>query len=493
MDTSGDRYSTAARLTRNSAFIFLARLTDLTVAIASIALIARYLGVVDFGYFAFVTAITIFLVPFTDFGFERIITREIAGDRALADSYFGSAVLARLFLSVVIIALIFAVTRVFGWEGQIAHAVYISTFAQLFFSMGMLAVGTFRAFERMEYELLLNFVFNIVYILLIVAVVRFDLGFLSIFTARLVASILHMTVLMIIAVWKFVRPVLRPNPGLITYLFKEALPLGIFALLLTASFKVDVFVLNHFRGPEEVSIFEAGHKIIMQLQVFPTSIVIALFPLFSRLEKQDAESLRSSFNTSFKFMLIAGLPVPLLLVFASDPIISSLYGAGFIDASSVLKILSLTIPFLFLLSVQSFVLTSKGRQGLNTASVAVCFALNLALDMVLAPRYGYLGVSWATLASYTVFFFISFFFISRTTGAPPVGRILPKPLLGVGLLWAAVSLLDIKGGLLLTALGCVVIMALYVIIIVLLKTFDHEEVQVIKRLVYRRRFQGKGP
>jgi len=79
MDTSGDRYSTAARLTRNSAFIFLARLTDLTVAIASIALIARYLGVVDFGYFAFVTAITIFLVPFTDFGFERIITREIAG------------------------------------------------------------------------------------------------------------------------------------------------------------------------------------------------------------------------------------------------------------------------------------------------------------------------------------------------------------------------------------------------------------------------------
>ena len=87
----------AGRLAKNSIFVFFARITDLLVALISTALIARYLNVTDFGNFAFVMAITIFLIPLTDFGFERILTREIAKDMKKADKYFGSAIIARVF------------------------------------------------------------------------------------------------------------------------------------------------------------------------------------------------------------------------------------------------------------------------------------------------------------------------------------------------------------------------------------------------------------
>lgn len=469
-----------ARIARNSVFVLSARVLDIGIALVSTAFIARYLGVTDFGYFAFVMAITIFIGPFTDLGFERIITREIACNKKSADRYLGSAVMARIFLSVIIVFIIYSITIFFDWDKKIIQAIYISTLAQLFTSMGMLAVGTFRAFERMEFELLLNFIPNIIYIALILVVIRYDLGFLSIFGARIFASLLQMLVLMAVTIRRFVKPILNIDIKLLKHLFKEAMPLGIFALLLTASFKVDVFVLNHFKGPEDVSLFEAAHRIIMQLQILPISISISLFPYFSRLAREPNNSLSFSFYRYFKFMLIISLPLPILIIFASNFIISILYGNSFIAASLSLSILSWTIAFLFLISLQTFVITAKGRQVLNTISAGICFLINFLLDIILVPKYGYLGASYATLISYILLFAVSFYFVSKTVGVPPIGKILPKPLLSAGGMGIGCLFLYGRGGLASVMIGSTIILTIYVIMIYILKTFTPDEVSTIR-------------
>ena len=485
-----NKYETVARLAKNSAFVFFARTTDIGVAIVSTALIARYLGLIDFGYFAFVTAITIFLVPFTDFGFERITTRDIASNKKLADRYLGSSIIARILLSIMVIMVIYAITMFFHWDKKVIQAIYISTFAQLFISMGMLAIATFRAFERMEFEFLLNFIFNIIYIVLIINVIIFDLGFLSIFASRMVAGLFHMLILMVVVIRKFVTPVLNIDIKLLKYLFREAIPLGIFALLLTASFKVDVFVLNYFSGPEDVSLFESAHRIVLQLQVLPISIVIALFPYFSRLARESNDYLKLSFYKSFKFMLIISLPLPILIIFASNFIISILYGDNFSDASLLLNILSCTISFLFLISLQSFVLTSKGRQILNTISAGICFITNLLLDIIFVPKYGCLGASFATLVSYIIFFAVSFYFVSKTVGVPPMGEILLKPLMSAVGMGMGCFFLYGKGGFALVA-GMVIALIIYVTMIYVLKTFTPDEVSIIKSIFLKQKFREK--
>ncbi|MEW6416560.1 MAG: flippase [Nitrospirota bacterium] len=485
------KYEIVNRVAKNSAFVFFARVTDIGIALVSTALIARYLGVTDFGSFAFVMAITIFLGPFTDFGFERITTREIAGNKKLANRYLGSAVIARIFLSIIIIIIIYFITMFFDWDKKIIQAIYISTFAQLFMSTGMLAIGTFRAFERMEFELLLNFIFNIIYIVLLIGVILFNFGFLFIFGARLFASLLYMIILMVVAIRRFVKPILNVDIKLLRYLFKEAMPLGIFALLLTASFKVDIFVLNYFKGPEEVSLFEAAHRIIMQLQILPTSIVISLFPYFSRLAVESNDSLKISFYRSFKFLLIISLPLPILIIFASDFIISVLYGNSFIGASLSLSILSWTVAFLFLISLQTFVLTAKGRQVLNTISAGVCFMINLLLDITLVPRYGYLGASCATLISYILLFAVSFYFVCRNVGIPPLGEILPKPFMSGAGMGIGCLFLYGRGGHALVTAEIVITLIVYVAMIYILKTFTPDELSIIKSIFLKQKFIEK--
>lgn len=71
----GNDYPGIARIARNSIFVFSAKVLDIGVSLVATAITARYLGVTDFGNFAFVMAITMFIGPFVDFGFERITMR----------------------------------------------------------------------------------------------------------------------------------------------------------------------------------------------------------------------------------------------------------------------------------------------------------------------------------------------------------------------------------------------------------------------------------
>jgi O-antigen/teichoic acid export membrane protein len=478
---------TLMRVARNTLFVLIARGTDVVIALFSTMLIARYLGVTDFGHFAIVTATSLFLGPVADFGFERIITREIARDKQIADRYLGAAIVARIGFSILIIALLAAVTRLADWDPKVEQAIYLSTFAQLFTSMGMLAVGTFRAFERMEFEVILNFAGNVVYIGLLCAVIAFDGGFLLVFAARLVASLMQMVLLMSVAVHTFVKPVLVLDRKLLSHIFREAAPLGIFAVLITAVFRLDVFVLNHFKGPLDVSMFEAGHRIIMQLQVIPMSIMIALFPFLSMVAVRSLDALKDSYTRAFKLLLILSLPLPIVMTFASDSIISVLYGQSFAPAAASLSVLSWTLTSLFLILLQNAVITANGRQVVNTIIAAIAFAVNLLLALFLVPRYGFLGASYAALISYALLFVLAYYFLWKTLGVPRVRDVFPKPLFAAATAGFAAFLLSGRGNGFFTALAAVLIVIIYGAALYAVKTYNTEEFAAIKNLLLRKR------
>lgn len=486
-----ERRDTLTRIAHNSLFVLVARGTDLVVALLATMLIARYLGIVEFGNFAIVTTISLFLGPVADFGFERIITREIAKDRENAGRYLGAAIVTRVVFSLLIIALLFAATSwLIQWDPKVERAIYLSTVAQLFTSMGMLAVGTFRAFERMEIELLLNFAVNIAYIGLLGAVIVFDGGFVLVFAARLIASLMQMIILLSVVTRKFVRPVLTVDKKLLMHMFAEAAPLGIFAILLTAVFRMDVFVLNYYKGPLDVSMFDASHRIIMQIQIIPMSIMIALFPFISTVAARSNDALKSSYGRAFKIMLIISIPLPIVMTLASSAIIIVLYGASFARAAASLSILSWTLPFLFLILLQTFVMTAYGRQGFNTISAAIGFVVNLLLNLLLVPSYGFVGASYATLISYALLFFLTYYFLARTVGVPRMGDVLPKPLLAAAAMGGVAYLLDGRATGLFVVAATGLVLLCYALALYALKAFSFDEIETIKGLLSRKRKRG---
>lgn len=475
------------RLAKNSFFIVFTKITNLVVSLLGTAMIARYLGIRDFGHYALVMAMGFLLMPLIDFGFERIVAREIAADKQHADKYFGTAFIVRIILSISFISILYLAMFFLQWERNVIYAMQIAIMTQIIISMGMLAVSTFRAYERMEYEFVLNFIFNISYILILLVTIFMDMGFLSIFMARLIASLLHLACVTPIVLRSFIRPSFEYDIKLIRYLFKEGLPLCIFAFFLTATINMNTLMLKKFVGPEAIGMYEAASRIIIQFQLIPTAIMVSLFPFLSRLANESIGELRRFFFKSFKVMLVISLPLPIIIMFISNFIVKSIYGNSFADAALPLSILSFTIVFQFLVSLQSFVLSSNGMQFQNTISGAACFITNIVVGVFLIPRYGYVGACLATLAAQGIFFLAISYFTFKMVGAPKHGEMtLSKPIASFLLTSFAAYLLNI-GVNIPVALEALLIIFIYLSMLFFLKTFSSEEVSIIRMLFVRKR------
>ena len=474
-----------ARIVRNSLFVFLARALETLIRIVLVAITARYLGVELFGEFAFIMAIAALLIPILDFGVERIIVREISIDIANADKYVSSALILRMVFSIVLILAIITVTHMLHWDQRMALALFVATCSQIFLAFGIVFLGVFRSFERMEYDILLSFFHQLIKLTSIVVVVAYDLGLLSIFLAMALAD-LSKTVLQAITVsLKFFRPRLILNLNYCKLLLKEAYPIAIFAFLAMMSFKVDVFILKYFRGPVEISLFEIPHRIIMQIQILSMSIVIALFPLLSRLAKSSRSSLEYAYEKVFKVLLNLSLPITILIIIWAKEIIIAVFGKEYLDASLALQILVGTLSSLFLTSLMNFTLISIGKQTLTIVSIVICFCVNLLLDLLLVPKYGYLGASVGTLAAYLCFFCTALYFTSKNVCNIPIISIAYKTIV-CGIIMILGCITFKSGNLLGLALGIISGIFCYILTMIALKTFTREEVNLLKMAIINR-------
>ena len=183
---------TTRRVAKNSLFLLISRSFGISTVVITFALIARYLGTELFGFYAVVTAISITLRPLADFGFERIICREISKRKDDADLYLNTTIIVRITFSTILFLSTLILLKAFSpWNRDINIAVMIAIVTELIMSMNATFLSVMRAFERMEFELLANIAHKLAYLSFILAVILFDFGFLAIFYARFIASVIY--------------------------------------------------------------------------------------------------------------------------------------------------------------------------------------------------------------------------------------------------------------------------------------------------------------
>ena len=417
---------TARRVVRNSAFILSARCLEGLMRVMIVAVIARYLGVEDFGSFAFIMAFVAFVLPITDLGMQRIVVREISSGIDRASNVMGSFLLLRGILATTAVVTAILIARFTSLGSDLLTVIVIAAVAQGMAGFGKAFLCVFRSFERMGFEAAVTVVHQVARAVGVLVVFLFDLGFLSLFVALLAAELFYAAVLIVVGM-RLLGKVTWSRSRCFA-LLRESYPLGIFAVIAVASFKVDVFVLRHFHGPMAVSLFEAPHRIVMQLQLVPVALVTALFPVMSRLAKTSPDALHQATANAFKFLLVQGFMVTTILAVWSEDFVALLFGKQFAPAAVSLSILSIAVCSLFPISLMNHALTSVGKQKLTTVGICICFLVNLVLDILLVPSFRYIGASIGTVVAYMAFFSVSVVFTWRNIGRLPLLSALVGPI-----------------------------------------------------------------
>jgi O-antigen/teichoic acid export membrane protein len=188
-------------------------------------------------------------------------------------------------------------------------------------------------------------------------------------------------------------------------------------------YRLDVFLVDGYKGAAAVGLYGAGVVIAEGLWMPSQAISTALFPTIAAETSESARRAITPFVTRSTLWLTAILGGILVLV--AGPAVELLYSSRFGASAAVVRIL---VPGIVLFSAARVLgndLAARGRPLVNSAIAGTSVACNIALNLVLIPRYGIDGAAWASTASYSVLFATTLVIYRRVAGVPVRAVLVP--------------------------------------------------------------------
>lgn len=358
---------------------------------------ARYLGAEGFGILSFALAFAGIFGVFTDIGLRNLTVREVAREKSLAGKYLGNIVVMKIFLSIITIGLIVITINLLGYPLQTIKIVYLISLSVVFGAFSGMFYSIFQAYEKMEYQSLGQILSSVLMLAAALFAIseKFDvIGFASIYFA---VSAIILGYSFVVCAWKFVLPKMEIDWDFWKATMKEALPFGLTGIFVTIYYWIDSVMLSMMQGNEAVGWYNAAYRLIMVLLFIPSILNMVIFPAMSRFFITSKDSLMFASVKYFKYMAIVGIPLGVGTTLLADKIILMIFGTGYTNSIIALQILVWSSVFIFLSGAFARLLEASNNQMIITKITAICMLENAVLNIIVIPKYSYMGASITTV------------------------------------------------------------------------------------------------
>ncbi|MCC6298156.1 MAG: oligosaccharide flippase family protein [Anaerolineales bacterium] len=366
-------------LRRNSLYLLLSRLTAQGLAILLIAILARRLGVADFGQFTLIAALLLLGNTFTNFGSDTYLIRELARAGKPTD------LIARaLSLQLALSALWITVTLLLK-PNSLLLLYSLSLFPLAIFSI---VTATLRAFERMDLVWSLSLANGLVQ--LIAAFFSSDISTLCLYL--LIGHFLTAAFSYLVCLASFPTFNLLP-PRNFYPLLKLTLPFAALTLLLVLSQRLGVLTVSALLGDSATGIFSSVARVVDGLKLGHYAVLGALLPVISRGTNESKQSFRKG------FILLIGISLLMAIALALFPrlVILILYGEEFLSATNLLALLGWSLIPYTVSSFVSYDLIAHGREKTLVKATAISLVVFLSLYLWQISTFGLDGAIYAAL------------------------------------------------------------------------------------------------
>lgn len=470
--------SSAKKVARNTSFIVAGEIVVKLVTLAITIYLAKYLGVADFGKYVFIITFLMFFGVISGFGLDQVVIRDIARNMAKTNEIINNALFIRIITSFVAITLAIITIRILNYPDDVVFFVTVTSIILLFQGISYLIESLFQSNLKMEFSAIAIIISKIVFALLVFLLIWNKGSLLHILFAFIFSESLRM----IIGIGfsnRFTVINRRINSDTCKYLLKEAMPFIAAYALFIIYYRIDIVMLSYLKGDIAVGYYSAAYKLTDPLIFLPGALASTLMPVMSRQYALQKEKVKTTYLLGSKYILALMLPITIGVFLLSGRIIDLLYGQDFVKSTIALQILSLTIIFNSLNSIQSSLLMSTNRQKFNTIAIGVCCILNIALNILLIPQYSYMGAASATLICVIVLFLIEFAFVYSNMNFHLISRESAKAIVSA---FAMGGMLQYFSNFDMVYIIVAGILS-YMLIMFALKGFSRQDVELIKRVL----------
>lgn len=471
--------STVRSVFKNTFFISFSSITVKIIALFISVYLARYLGVEDFGKYNFIITYLMLFGFIATFGLDSVIIRDISKNPTEATRIMSNALTIRILTSVIAIFFAIVVIRTLKYPADTIFFIHLISSVLLFQGLGYLFESFFQAKMKMEYAALSIIASKLIFAISVYYIIINNFGLTEILMAYLLSELTR-AIISFICSQKILK--YRLQLEIITFknLIQKSLPFVLGYGLFMLYHRFDILMLSMMKGDAAVGLYSAAYKLTESLLFIPGALAATLMPVMAKQFDRDKDKLNYTYKLGIRYILMMILPITIGGVILGDRIISTVYGEEFLNSIVVFKVLTFTIIFNSLTSIQTAVLVAANKQQLNNISVSACAVLNIILNLLLIPQYSYAGAAVATLISVVFLYLFGFYFVHHNFRIQPLDMESFKYVLAS--IAMGIVVLQLETNLVTQIIAGAII---YVFFVLLLKGFTRSDLAVIRNLKRR--------
>jgi O-antigen/teichoic acid export membrane protein len=371
-------------IARNTSIILFQQVITTASSILLMLFLPRYLGAVEYGRLFLATSIIGIFEVVVNYGGSYFIAKEVSRDREATAQLLVDSLALRVCLALVSICGVALFSLIAGYNEGTTLILLVSSVGLFSWASTTTLYACYQGHELLRYtsygavasRLFIN-VFGIMAVLL-------GGNALVIVLLIVCAGFLNSAVL-----WSFSKKIISSIPRI---QWKEALrqlrtggPYFLFIVFGTIYFRIDTVMLSKMVPEEIVGSYGAAYRFFESLNL-PYFLTLAVYPVLSRLWKEQADMHRKTMQKSLEYTIIFGILLTVGTIAFAKEIVSLFYGLEEYSSSVILlQCLAGGMIFLHIDMILGTTLLASDKQKQLMVVSLMTIPVNIGLNLVMIP------------------------------------------------------------------------------------------------------------
>jgi O-antigen/teichoic acid export membrane protein len=470
--------NTVLRLLKNTIYLSVTDVIKPFISIILIIYISRTLGTMGLGEYTAIINFTFFFEIFAKLGLHHLIVRDIAIDRSRSETYFTVSLVIGFICSLIAFLLLFLFLKAMAYPAGIDIGIKILSFSIVFVVLADYWQAILEGLQRMEFKALTSIMDVLIRVILGISVIYLGFGIPGLIWTMVAARAFICLLSLFILIKLGIKLNMKLNIPVCISLLKQTATFLFISIVTTAYWRIDVLILSKMKGAVDTGYYSAAYRIMEVLKGLFYSYIASLFPIIASSFAISKDSFKRRCVLSVKYLFLLTFPIAIGTTILSRNIILLVYGKEFLDSTGVMQILIWTMCLFPIALVFARALVASNNQRFDLLCNVLALVFNVSLNLLLIPRFSYIGSAIATSLSICFFLSLQAFFVTKILFRIEFLKILTKPFLAGCAMGVFTLLLRNTNLFIVISLSAV----LYIFLLIKIKTFSMEEINMFKEL-----------
>lgn len=404
------------RYLENSAWILAEKFTRLFIGLVVTLMVARYLGPDLFGVLAYAVSLTALLAVTGHMGLAGLVTRELVRDPDGQYETLGSSIALKAAGATLAFLALVALAFTTEVRGSVEQWVLLVTASSVLARPFDVVDYWFQSRVQARYVSIARLLGTGSAALFRVALVLLGAGVVAFSFAVVLQALVTVVALVVAYRWVAGEGIARWRPQLVRAqaLFRDGWLVFLGTLLSLVYLKVDQVMLRWLGHDDQVGIYAIAATFSEAWYFVPTAVVASFFPRLIGLRDEDPAMFRKRLQQLLDALFVLACVVALPLSWLAEPLVVALLGDAYRAAGAILAIHAWAAVFVFMRAVVTKWILIEDQLVFTVVTQGLGAVANVALNLLLIPRFGGVGAAVATVISYATAGWIALVFSARS-------------------------------------------------------------------------------